>query len=158
MQLLNGCSRGDDVSYRDGRQITCDSVELSLSIAPASAGTPQVLRVALVFDRQAQGVAPTFAQLYNGASVTAPPNRDNTQRFVFLYDKMFSLGPVAVEKAIVVKKTIRVGLETQYNVGDTASITDIVAGSLYLVVVGSNTSGTTAATCYGWGQLNFHDF
>ncbi len=156
--LLNGCSRGDDVSYRDGRQIAMTECEARLELYPdASAAVSQYARLFIVYDKEARGAAPTFAELFNGASVTAPYNRDNLHRFVFVYDHMFAFGgqnfpPAAIEKRIKLSR-----LPVQYNSGDTAGVTDIVGGSLYIGAVGTQVSGTTDCQLTGFVQVLFQD-
>lgn len=135
-------------------------LELNLNIVPdASSVGSQTVRIMVIYDRESNGVAPTFAQLTNGVSTLAPYNRDNLHRFVFFYDKTLTLWPTtATGPTKVIRKHIPVPCQVQYNNLDVIDVTAIVSGSLHLFVCGNVVAGSADSYVSGFAQVTFNDF
>jgi len=150
--LLNGCHVGASVSNRVGRQVMMKSIELRLfNYATSGTGTDQIHRVVLLYDRQANGVAPTLLQVLTDQTPTAPRNLDNRTRFKIFYDYVIPVNGVAEPGSEIIHKFYRkLRHPVQFNGNDNGDVTDIASGSLYMLVFGSNPAGATA------GGLGFH--
>ena len=97
ISLINGIARGDEINERNGREVVMRSVQLSMNAQSTdTTGIPQCCRILLVYDRQTNAAAPTFAQVLTatGASLPlAPRNLENRRRFKILMDRKFTIGP-----------------------------------------------------------------
>lgn len=139
--LLNGIGLGNEVYNRIGRQIFMKNLELRGFINQQNGAlNEQVCRVAVLYDRQSNGTAPTAAMLWDlsGATsyVASQYNLDNRDRFKVLYDKVLSIAPPLVNdsrKNIVAH--IPLNLYATFNYSNTGTITDIQTGALYVVMV-----------------------
>jgi len=163
--LLNGIQLGDEFYQREGKDITITGIHLRgmLSLTGSATATgSDYCRLILIYDRQANGAAPTFANIFstrdqaNNAVSTAYALRNvvNKKRFKILMDKHFSYPPVDANVTIDIASKImpqlhgqiksplvdwgkRVKLPVVYSGSTNPSvIADIQYGSLYLIAVG----------------------
>lgn len=178
--LCNGIIAGSNFWGRVGSRISMKSLLLRITIGHNATydGTPNLLRICLVYDKQAQGTTFTNADLFsyidNSGSMTsspiAPVNPQNRDRFIVLMDKMIyesgrpttsvGEGPTYnIGRNNMIKKYIRLrNLETLYGQGNTGTISDIMSGSLYVVFL--TTAATAAAfpfTLYCTTRLRWTD-
>lgn len=164
--LLNGTIPGDDVVNRTGRHISMQSLKLRYDLqieANAANVTPDYCRMLIVYDKQANAVAPTWANVVstvtNAAAVTtssrSPKSEINRDRFVILRDMGWhsplvgaALGsridPVQFPMSGVLYINLK-GLATQYNAGTAGTVADIVGGSLFIMTQALTAAGATAA-------------
>lgn len=157
LALLNGLVRGANATERVGRQIKMRSIYLRYvaSIAPNTSGGSPV-RVMIVYDKQANAVAPAALDILTVDNVYSPNQLSNSRRFVTLLDRVLNIGVGNPSASIEFYK--KIALDTQFNaVGNTGTITDIQSGSLYLFVWGS-AGIQTASLVGGWtSRVRFED-
>ena len=159
VQLLNGIARGDEISERNGRQVTLKSIEMRLrSRTTAGTGVDQQHRVIVVYDRQTNAAAAGFADVLSSANVLYPRNLENRRRFRILFDRIIQLnatGEPNSEK--IIKWYRRLNHPVTFNAGDAGTVADITTGSLYCMVLGTEAPGATAGTVSGRVRVRFED-
>lgn len=147
VQLLNGIAQGVGRDQRTGNKIVLRQMYYNFSMQQdlTSLGTTtnnvNYMNVALVWDKQPNGAAPTYPMIFNTnggvpADPFALPNVDYNDRFTILaQDKLMvcSSGPNATE---IKTRFIPLRLETKYS-GTNANIASIITGALYLVACSS---------------------
>lgn len=170
LQLLNGVAPGTNDNNRIGRRISLKSLQIHglIGITDSTTSAASCARMIIVYDKQPNAAAPTFAniiQSQNIAGTTASDiyamvNLDNRDRFEIIRDKWFNFGFVdnTATQAVatspsshVINEFIKLGnRETTFNAGTAGTIADITSGSLYCFLIGAavNSSGVT-------GQLAF---
>lgn len=180
--LINGLVEGVDANQRVGRRINMKSVKIRMwwatGVMPAAA-VDTYCRYILVYDRQPNGAAPTWADIMTNYNVTgatdstamAAPNPTNFDRFVILRDGCRCYAPTTTASVNQVAQddtnfTKQVeewfvnlkGLESHYIAGAGAgTIADFRTGSLYFFTLGSNTVANTTTTCTITARLRYHD-
>lgn len=175
LTLLNGCVAGSQNFNRIGRKIQPTSIQIRGFLVNADDTIfPTFVRMVVVFDRQANGAAPTWANIMTSQNIAGTTsstyldmvNLDNRDRFVILRDRIFGVGPVnntatqsyaSGDNPVLVSEYIRLpGLETVYNAGTAGTIGDITSGSIYVFWIASqaNASGATLQASY---RLRFKD-
>lgn len=169
ISLINGIARGDEINERNGREITMKSVQLSMACeSTATTGIAQTCRILLVYDRQANAAAPTFAQVLaatGGSCVISPRNLENRKRFKILMDRKFSLGPqggTTTALGAPAKKVLRdyyrkLTLPVTFNSGDAGTVADIVTGSLYILTCGEVAAGATDGVASIYARVRYTD-
>jgi len=159
--LLNGIARGDDINQRNGRQVTMRSIELrGYNYVTTATGTDQIHRVCLVLDKQPNGAALTAAQVFSSVSHLAPRNLENRARFKILMDKRMTLNSDVVGEPgarRVWKIYRRLNIPVTFNNGNAGTVADIITGSVYLVMIGSNAAGVTAGSFQGISRIRYTD-
>lgn len=149
--LLNDIAVGDASNNRDGNDITSTSVQWRIRIlSDVDALSGFLLRHIVFWDAQANGVAPTLAELLDLSVATvatiAPYNRDTQKRFKILHDSTIDVNPdfstaftvaTGVTTAVASKRLHEIGRAQTSRIvkydGTTAAIADIVTNSLYSV-------------------------
>jgi len=155
--LLNGTVVGTDYYHRRGHNITITSIHLRGHIAPLATNTSDRIAYAIVFDRQANGTAPVWGDVFqntdSGGSVStttlAQNNIQNSDRFLVLRHETLLMPSLTVAVGVetnvgyhdpMQKTSIdffkKLSLPVRYD-GDTGAIADIVSGSIYLLTIGS---------------------
>lgn len=157
--LLNGIARGDDISERNAREVVMKSIQFSYTAAVTpTTGVAQRCRVLLVYDRQTNATALTAAQVLTVADTLAPRNLENRKRFKILYDRTHALNASAEPGSEVTRRFYRrLRHPVTFNSGDNGTVADIVTGSLYLVVVGSEATGPTDGTVTFHSRIRYLD-
>jgi len=144
--LLNGIARGDDITERNGRQVTLKSVEINLVCRPSPVAdnpVPQVVRFLLVYDRQTNATALTIDQVLSATGsahvVICPKNLENRDRFLILRDMKFGVHSSSSANFQSAPKMMKVyqtlNLPVTFNAGDAATVADITTGSLYGIIM-----------------------
>lgn len=158
--LLNGTAEGITPTTRIGTKIQMVSIHFQATLENALTDADHdMFRCWLVYDKQTNGVSPAYTDIFKTASdVNAIRNLDKRQRFKVLFDsKRISLpaqantlttpyynGVPPVHSFIECYK--KINLPVNYG-ADTAAITSISAGALFLVIVAtSSDAGVTLAT------------
>jgi hypothetical protein len=125
---------------------------------PSSGG--DVVRVALVYDKQANAVAPSYGDVYNANNVdTAPfanPNTSNLERFIIL---------AQIERVVCGTNNtlfsfefeVPCNLEVRFNTGNAGSINDIVTGSVFLMCVDQCSNVINAGSLIQLSRIVFED-
>lgn len=85
---LNSIAAGDDVTQRNGRKINLVSSMLRFHgyITDSSPTAPTSFRLALVYDRQPNGAAPVWTDVFQTAVSDSDRNVNNRDRFTLVYD------------------------------------------------------------------------
>lgn len=160
--LLNGLSQGTTASTRIGRQILMKSIELRGHFQADSATTFTPVRCACVLDRQPNGAAPAFTDIYDAATPTALRNISNKKRFKVLFDS----GVLAVtgnssapndNSLIPYEHYRKIKIPVQYNSGNAGTVADIATNSLFMVFIGGTASGTADAGFTGSLRVRYED-
>ena len=150
LQLLNGCVPGSQNFNRIGRKIFMRSLQIrgAINLTDTTAGTNVVCRMVIVYDKQSNGSAPTWANIMTSQNISgttssdvfAMVNLDNRDRFVIIRDQLYIPGAIdntATQTyamgpgTIVLNEYIPLKLETLYSGGSAGTIGDITSGSLY---------------------------
>lgn len=173
--LLNGCVAGSQNFNRIGRKINLKSLQLRgfLNQTDSSTGLTYV-RMIIFYDKQANGAAPTFANVITSQNIagttssaaTDMVNLDNRDRFEIIRDRVFCLGAIDTTATqtytgspqnIAIDEYVRLGnRETVFNAGTAGTVGDIQSGSLYVVWI-SNQANATGATFVGSYRTRFID-
>lgn len=157
--LLNAIERGTPPNNRIGNEVRATSVQIRYNIFNAiPAEFPQIIRVIVFYDRQANGGNPGFigasstnALLDNDVitnPVHAPYNQNTRMRYHVMYDKVHVLIPQSdtqtglgmVPHEMFIRKHIKLGRKTRYDANNIpAAIADISTNSLWVMVVADAT-------------------
>lgn len=167
--LLNGCIEGLTPADRIGQKITMKRVELTFTagvqVADLVAGTgyqndADTIRAVIVFDKQANGAAASWSSLMNASGLYSAPyakrNISTLDRYMVLADKIFevcSAGP----NSVVWNFDIPCNLEVRYTTTNNGNVSDIITGSLYLIVVDSNNTANLPGTFSMLSRVEFTD-
>ena len=175
LQLLNGCVPGSQNFNRIGRKIFMRSLQIrgAINLTDTTAGTNVVCRMVIVYDKQSNGSAPTWANIMTSQNISgttssdvfAMVNLDNRDRFVIIRDQLYIPGAIdntATQTyamgpgTIVLNEYIPLKLETLYNGGSAGTIGDITSGSLYCfwIANANNSFGVTANVAF---RVRFED-
>lgn len=166
---VNLVPQGDDVIARDGRKILMKSLWMRITGLSQAVGTnPICPRVALVYDKNPNGVLPVITDIFTSTSSTAFKNMNNQERFVILYDNTAGLGDAMADVHIEIAGNTGSTPYSQYHVnkyvplnhtavyGPTGSGTIVGSqtGGLYIVALGES---STAVGVAGNFRLRFLD-
>lgn len=163
LTLLNGMTQGDADSARDKSLANFTSIQLKgFAINDPDSLVSTVYRLMIVWDKAANGAAPTIAQLLDNSTITdylvAPYNKDYFKRFKFVYDKKFVINPLVVGTTTVAtgvvaqfqpavkwfEKRIKSSRQTNYGLGNAGTVADISINSCYFVAISNIAAGATA--------------
>jgi len=168
VHLLNGIARGDDITERNGRQVTMKSIEVQLQFqctTPVGVPGNNMIRVMIVYDRQANAAALTPAQVLDSIGTIntpiTPKNLENRERFVILRDMKFGIPGSQVADFIAAPKYAKfyqgVSMPVTFNAGDAGTVADIVTGSLYLLVFSDEAAGASNPRYHGTSRVRYAD-
>lgn len=163
--LLNGVDDGATSLTRIGRRINMTSLEIRWSgnMAATSAGSTP-LRLCVVYDKQANGVAPAATDVFQIDQISTMMNLSNSRRFKVIVDELVgnvsTAGPagwnVKLWRDFTAKGT-KEGLAVEFNENSTATITSIIGGSLFAFVWQSGGLITAAPTQALYSRVRFLD-
>ncbi len=153
--LLTSIVEGTGLENRAGQHIMLRSLTMTLNIFNDSVETPQQLRFMIVYDRQCNGAAPTITDILTTSSPLSPPSLNDRWRFRILKDKMTNLqvfgGAADMPQIKTLKLDLaRMNLPVTFNAGNAGTVADCSAGSLWLVTLGDQATGTSDTV------MNFH--
>lgn len=161
--LLNGVNTGATSITRIGRRISMTSLEIrwSDSFAATSAGSTP-LRLCVVYDKQANGVAPLATDVFQIDQISTMMNLSNSRRFKVIVDELVenvsTAGPagwnVKLWRDFTAKGT-KEGLDVEFNENGTATITSIIGGSLFAFVWQNGGLITAAPTQALYSRVRF---
>jgi len=138
LTLLNGCSLGDNLNNRDGRQIFIQSIQIKFRAEfNAAAATASPCRFILFQDKQANGAAPAVSELLDmstAGAVDALRLLTTRKRFKILADRRYYVAQNSGLGGIVDDIYLKKPITVQYNAGTTGVITDITTNSLYFLM------------------------
>lgn len=158
--LLNGCIAGSQNYNRIGRKINNRSLQIRGFVFPTTPpnSTDQICRMLVIYDRQSNGVSPTWANVIQSqnisgttsSAVTDMVNLDNRDRFVVLRDRVWicsSISNTATQAYAgsstvhEVNEYIKLNVETIYNAGVAGTVGDITTGGVFVFFAGSAFTG-----------------
>lgn len=148
--LIATVPQGASVQQRVGKKIVWKGMQIRGAAGANSAGVYNDCAWLVVYDRRPTGSLPAITDILDTATAYSMNNDANSGRFKILKRVDFSLvGPLtevtdstyqSMDSYLPLK-----GLPCTYKAAGTGAIADIEEGALYLVTVGSNVAGTTAA-------------
>lgn len=177
---MNLVPAGSSFFNREGRRLCMKSIHFSGILTPTgTASVADYVRVLIVYDRQTNGALPAISDVLqntdqlgaNTTTVYSNVNLNNRTRFQVIMDERIWSPPTSgASTEIVVSDSAQKtqfhieryiplkGLETQYKADSaTAVIGDIATGSLLLVTLAGNASGSDGyALACGW-RLRYQD-
>lgn len=150
--VVNQCSLGTGANQRIGNVVSCKSLELTGAVygGTLQANSPQACRIIIYWDRQPDpaGVVTTIApSLLLNALPQGLTNIQNTDRYVIIYDKIFTIGTNAAVVGTAGYNQARAfhlfldlkGVETRYLTAGGATFPS--TNSLCLAVMGDTLPG-----------------
>lgn len=167
LTLLNGLVQGSKINTRWGATIRLRELKLRITVNEVIGGLTgaDLLRVIVVYDLNANGLKPLVSDIMdtngsgNAYGVNSFYSLNNRGRFVYLYDEIKIFQPFwTASQAVPAAYSQPIGcptwhanihckdLVTQYNTGNTGSITDISTGALWLLLQAEWLSVTTVVT------------
>lgn len=181
LTLLNGIAQGSAFYQRLGNRFAMRGLLLKAMIVPLRTNTALLegMRMAVVYDRQANGAAPTFSDIFQGRAndgvstdsiVLSGQNIDKRSRYIILWDWFQTLPQITVTGNVVtnvgeaandifykIQKFIKIpNLPTQCD-GATSGIGDIETGSLYLITYGSVANLSESHSVNWTARLFYYD-
>lgn len=161
LSLLNGLVPGTGATQRIGQKIVIKSIEVRLRIyVDPNAGVRQLVRWMVVMDRQANGAAPTLAQILNVNTPFGLRNLENRKRFKIILDNVKYLAPLNEEGDGCywhVYLKFRRPFVVEYNAGTAGTVADIVSNSLYMISTGDQAAGNGDALLASYCRLRYTD-
>ena len=171
----NAIATGNELYERVGRSIAMRSLEIKgYFLASGAATGVDAPRVVVVYDRQCNGVAPTFPEVFQsvdnvGAGTSdsfAFPNKGSTDRFKILADihvpfnsaasttVPFGLAAMDQNLEMFIHRFINLqGLEARYSANATTPFT----GGLFVLVKGAVAGGAQPLSYIHTSRLSFTD-
>jgi len=175
LALLNGCVAGSQNFNRIGRKICLKSLQIRGYFLATDFSTAQTFaRMIVVYDKQSNGSAPTFANIIQSQNIagttsslaTDMVNLDNRDRFEIIRDKQVALAALqntatqafsGAPTILYVEDYIKLGnRETVYNAGTAGTVGDITSGALYVFFIASQ-ANAAGVTYTGTFRLRFTD-
>ena len=160
VHLLNGMTRGDDISQRIGREVTLRSVQMTYQIGSKNnTGLDQYVRAMLVYDSQANGgPTPLISDILSASNTYAHRNLENRHRFKILYDRTIALNASGEPGSRrVLKFYRRLNHPVTFNGNTGGTIADIQTGALYFAAISSNPAGATDAFGLMQARVRYQD-
>lgn len=167
--LIATVAQGASVNQRVGKKIRLKSLQCRGQMFNGTTATSNDVAYMIVYDRRPTGSLPAVTDILDTASAISMNNDANSGRFSILKrcDGLL-IGNQTVQAAIANYATDNSvqpadwflnlkNLQTVYKAAATGAIADIEQGALYLVTVGSNVAGTTAATLQVGFRTRFWD-
>lgn len=148
--LLATVPQGTSTSQRVGKKIQWKSLQCRGRYTANSTAQVNDCAVLIVYDKRPTGSLPAITDVLVSASASSFNNDANSGRFVILKRKDFDLtGNSALATSTSAKSAdffLKINRPCEFAAAGTGAIGDISMGALYLITVGSNVAGTTAAT------------
>jgi len=143
-----------------------------LQAGSAATASESYTRMIIVYDKQANASAPTYANIMTAQDITGATestfismvNLDNRDRFVIIRDRNWMMGRVtttatqtySTANPVDINEYIKLNHETVFNAGSAGTVGDITTGSLYMFLINS-TGGSAGVTMTWETRLRFID-
>jgi len=167
--LLNTVAQGASVNQRVGKKIVMKGIQCRGSVYGLSAAIVNDVAYMIVYDKRPTGALPTITDILVSASAVSMNNDANSGRFRILkrIDEVL-IGNTSLTGAVanaLTEGTMRSAdwwldlksLPVVYKAAGTGAIGDIEEGALYLVTIGTNAAGTSAAALNAQFRTRFVD-
>lgn len=161
--LIATVPQGTSVSQRIGKKISLKSLQIRGSCFQSSGAAMNDVAFLIVYDKRPTGSLPAITDVLVSANAIAFNNDNNSGRFVILKRvDMNLIGSGSTPATGREQQTIDAyvplkGKMTVYKAAATGAIADIEEGALYLITVGSNVAGTSAATMQASFRTRYMD-
>jgi len=169
--LMNGLLLGTSAETRVGQKTIIKSWELRLTaVGPQGAATPTVtasfLRVMVIWDVQPNGVLLGTSDVLQSPAenVRSPIYMGNSHRFKILYDEVMPMGVQLSTGQVLppnflqwIKKYMKCNLETRYADSNNGDITDIITGSLVLLLISNAPTNADRPTVDAYTRIRYYD-
>lgn len=162
INLTGNIAQGLTDNDRIGNSILAKNIALKLAFNfPATVGTPSVMGIhcrmtVFCYKNDASGEAPTVAKLYQSpTNLYSPINKDNSEQYVLLKDKFFTLESSAGITAIAGFRHMKWYKDLNWHIRWGAN-TDPSTNHIY-VVFRSSAGVTNALGITYYSRLNFTD-
>lgn len=158
--LLNYCTAGSDVYHRIGKKLLMKRIRMRIFLYvttnPTSALRVQdFLKFSLIYDADPSSALPSSTTIYadmdylgstSGSNVLSFPNRDDTERFKILREKIVVTSPNHASQECCDGRTffewdVDCDLETIFNSNSFSDVRDISKGALYFYAESLNGNG-----------------
>nr|UOF80974.1 capsid protein [Cressdnaviricota sp.] len=145
--LCNGLAQGTGINQRIGVRVLVKSIQLKINMVRENAATTTLQQVhhTLVYDRQTNGAAPTYADVWGGNTFPGTDLRNvaNTGRFFVIWDNVENIEGVNMggSSSKFVQFYRKVNLPVYYNAGNAGTVADIATGGIFLIAKGSTAAG-----------------
>lgn len=165
IQLIATIPQGAGTKQRVGKKITLTSMQMRGYIYNNTAAALNDVAYMIVYDKRPTGAMPLITAILNDTKPSAMNNDDNASRFQILkrVDAMLignTGSPETLTTAAAKSADWWLSLKNrpcEFGSLATGAIGDITTGALYLVSVGNNATGTTAASLAGWIRVKYND-
>lgn len=167
VNLLNGCTRGDDVSERSGRAVFVQAIELRLvAAATATTGLLQACRVMVFRDKDPQGLVSSIARVLDGSTTQSLRDRDYMKEYQVLKDWHFIIAsatgaaltqPYESQRVLTWYRKFKRPIKVEFNSGNAGTAADIEHNAFYLLTLGSQAAGANAGAVVGNARVYFTD-
>lgn len=159
--LIATVPQGASVNQRVGKKILWKSIQMRGFAQAGSTATINDVAMLIVYDARPTGSLPAITDILDTANSRSMNNDANSGRFRVLK----RVDCVLVGGATLTEATYKdmdfyldlKGREGVFKAAGTGAIADISDGALYLVTVGSNAAGTTAASMVAGFRTRFID-
>lgn len=160
--LIATVAQGAAVTQRIGKKILWKSMQIRGKMFAGSTAVFNDVAWLIVYDRRPTGVLPAITDILVAADPNAFNNDVNSGRFTILkrVDAMLVGSSTTPTEASAMSTDCFIDLKKRkgvFKAAATGAIGDIEEGALYLVSVGNNAAGTTAATLTFAARTRFHD-
>lgn len=148
--LVATMAQGSSQSQRIGKKAQYKSFQLRGSANANSVGGVNDCAILLVYDRDPTGSLPAITDILNTVSTRSMNNDANSDRFHIIRRWDFILiGNTTTlstgKEARTIDEYVKFKFPVQFKAAGTGAIADIAKGAVYLVTVGNNAAGTSAA-------------
>lgn len=134
-------TNGMDENSFIGNRVILKSILMRMAVTVNVTSMQNLLRIALVQDKQSNGGTPSVTDIFATSSFLSPLNDDNSKRFKILHDTTFAVG--AASDQIVIDKWYRKLKIAQKNVNGTIETNDI-----YLVQISDQATNGPSVQWY----------
>ena len=156
LTLLNGLATNVVPTGRIGAEILMKSITMRLHFYTTASCPSQAIRYMLVYVKQPQGQAPILTDLV--PSVEYLKAETTKDRFFIIYDKTFIINQFGTSgDRKFITKYKKMSLPVDYSLNNNGIITDIDIGALYLLILGTEVSGSTDAQFKCYNRIYFTD-
>jgi len=165
IKCINSCAEGVSRYTRVGKRISLKSVQLKGLVENMTGAAYNNVRALLVWDKQPTGALPNITDILNNAATMSLLNDDNSERFLILKEEYFDMtgnntsGNMTTECNKVLKWYVTPkNKETVFSAATQSDqAAGIAKGALYLVTIGVNVAGSTAASALLAFRMRFLD-
>jgi len=150
---LVSCSQGDTDVTRNGDSIKLDRITLKGSININSASAYDYVRIALVCDKENQGTAPGWTDIFEEAQPLTYLNNKNMSRFVVIKTWLVPLN-LAAAYNVIINFSKKLDFHVKYD-GNAGTTADYRSNALFLVFNGGDNANKANFT---WRtRVSFYD-